>query len=1004
MDPQNCPSREELAGFLAEPPNEAGDDWLETHLHSCARCRANLESLVAEDGVLPPANTGPASAWKADDSFWQQFQEALDSSSTPGGPDPVNQPVEFQVDSLFELGPVPTAGRVDQADTGDLRQSASQSRLGPYRVQAVVGRGGMGVVLRAFDELLQRVVAIKVLAPHLAANGSARNRFVREARATAAVCHDHVVTIHAVEDKGRVPYLVMQFIAGQSLQDKLDQTGPLGVPEVLRIGLQIAEGLAAAHKQGLVHRDIKPANILLENGIERVKIVDFGLARVADEAGLTQSGHIAGTPEYMSPEQASGQSLDPRSDLFSLGSVLYALCTGRPPFRADTPLAVLRRVCEETPRPIREINPDIPTPVCRVVEQLLAKEPTQRFQTAAEAAEQLNQLLAQMQAASRDLPGPGKPAPASRQRNATWKPVVVGVAALVLAGGSAVFYFGRSAWQQGKPVSQGEPATSAAPDRDRGRPVTGIGSSLPLLPLIDLTRDSVNGEWQLGDGRLTSPRVVGATVLQLPFCPPAEYDLSACAERKNGSDALLLGLVVGGRQVVVVLDGWGGTTSGLNLIDGKPGTENASRVEGALLPLRIPCRVDCSVRTNRLTVAVQGIKRIEWQGDPAVLSVVTGEGALNPECLSVGSVSSSFDLTELSVRPLSAPGWRFSDSARVGPARAAAERLLWKGEGQLVIVPPGEPPTEPARLTDLPDKDFQIRSIRAIPDARADAIAAWLPERLELSRLELDHTGLTGKGLDCLSRLGSLEELSVVDTLLKDPDLAGLAALPGLKRLRVGWAQFSPAALKQLAQRLPGCQVQQLSADQTAIRTWVALGASVQVIARDGSNRPVGKLADLLETEEVHLTQLNLMPQGKSFASQHYRCLLSLPELREVRTWYNGINDDCVRPWHDLPRLDNLELGTSQLTATGVQQLSGFSSLRGFNLNYSSCDDTALVHVGKLTGLERLGLWKTPITDNSIEPLSKLKQLRILDIRGTKITPEGVEQLRKALPECQISY
>src|SRR5205807_4379481 len=179
---------------------------------------------------------------------------------------------------------------------------------------------------------------------------TARRRFGREAKAGAAVCHDHVVTIHAVEEDKPVPYLVMQCVAGASLQDKLDRDGPLGVTEILRIGLQTAEGLAAAHKQGLVHRDIKPANILLENGVERVKITDFGLARTADDASVTQSGMVAGTPMYMSPEQAEGLPIDYRSDLFSLGTLLYVMSTGVPPFRASGTMAILKRVVEETPR------------------------------------------------------------------------------------------------------------------------------------------------------------------------------------------------------------------------------------------------------------------------------------------------------------------------------------------------------------------------------------------------------------------------------------------------------------------------------------------------------------------------------------------------------------------------------------------------------------------------------------------------------------------------------
>src|SRR5262249_6004193 len=159
---------------------------------------------------------------------------------------------------------------------------------------AVVGQGGMGIVLRAFDDKLHRVVAVKALMPHLARVSAAREWFVREAQAAAAVAHDNVISIHAVEDGGPLPYFVMQYIDGCTLREKLDRTGSLPMKEVLRIGLQIAEGLAAAHRQGLIHRDIKPANILLENGIERVKITDFGLARAVDDGGLTQSGFIAG--------------------------------------------------------------------------------------------------------------------------------------------------------------------------------------------------------------------------------------------------------------------------------------------------------------------------------------------------------------------------------------------------------------------------------------------------------------------------------------------------------------------------------------------------------------------------------------------------------------------------------------------------------------------------------------------------------------------------------------
>jgi serine/threonine protein kinase len=269
--------------------------------------------------------------------------------------------------------------------------------LDQYEIIEVVGHGGMGAVLRAFDTKLSRVVAVKVMSPTLAASATSVKRFLREATTAASVHHDHVVTIHAVDDSHAPPYLVMQFVEGQTLQEKIDREGALALAQILRIGSQAAAGLAAAHKLGLIHRDVKPANILLENGVERVKITDFGLARAADDVQMTQTGIIAGTPQYMSPEQARGEPVDARSDLFSLGSVLYTMCTGRPAFRADNPVAVLRRVCDDMPRPIHEVNAEIPLWLEAIVEKLLAKNPADRFQSAAEVAELLSQHLAHVQ-------------------------------------------------------------------------------------------------------------------------------------------------------------------------------------------------------------------------------------------------------------------------------------------------------------------------------------------------------------------------------------------------------------------------------------------------------------------------------------------------------------------------------------------------------------------------------------------------------------------------------
>jgi serine/threonine protein kinase len=236
-----------------------------------------------------------------------------------------------------------------------------------------------------------------MLAPHLAANGSARQRFAREARAAAAVVHEHVVAIHNVETSGTSPFLVMQYVAGESLQQRIDREGPLELKEILRIATQTASGLAAAHAQGLVHRDVKPANIMLEQGVERTLLTDFGLARAVDDASLTHTGYHPGTPQYMSPEQARGESVDARSDLFSLGSVIYTMCTGRPPFRAESTYGVLRRITDNEPRAMREISPHVPQWLEAVVAKLHAKMPDQRYTGAEEVYRLLERCLAHVQ-------------------------------------------------------------------------------------------------------------------------------------------------------------------------------------------------------------------------------------------------------------------------------------------------------------------------------------------------------------------------------------------------------------------------------------------------------------------------------------------------------------------------------------------------------------------------------------------------------------------------------
>jgi eukaryotic-like serine/threonine-protein kinase len=364
--------QERLRLLLSDQLPPAFQKEVSEHVAGCDSCRRALESLAGD------------ATWWAEVESCLRACSAEEKNSVPASEDEADGAEPFDVDFVVDF--------LEPCD-----EPETLGRLGDYEIREIIGRGGMGVVLKGYQRELGRLVAVKVMAPHLASSGAARQRFIREARGAAAIVHPCVMPIHSVCTTSRLPYLVMPFVACESLQQRIDRQGPLELKEILRIGTQAAAALAAAHAQGLIHRDVKPANILLEKGVDRVVLTDFGLARAADDGSLTRTGIVAGTPQYMSPEQAQGDSLDSRSDLFSLGSVLYAMAAGRPPFRAETTLGVLRRISDTEPHSLREVNSEIPAWLEQVIQKLHGKTPNERFQTAGEFADLLEQCLAHVQ-------------------------------------------------------------------------------------------------------------------------------------------------------------------------------------------------------------------------------------------------------------------------------------------------------------------------------------------------------------------------------------------------------------------------------------------------------------------------------------------------------------------------------------------------------------------------------------------------------------------------------
>jgi serine/threonine protein kinase len=378
-----CPDVKQLQQLVLGRLSDPIAARLEQHVEECQQCGRLLPTLAADDALVA--------------SMRAQSRLTLQPSdrNTIRGLIPRLQRLRSEGSGLHPLPP----GNHTQGETPPMNTKRNKTvislrpgvgegevgRLGKYRILEVLGQGGMGVVFRAEDVQLKRIVALKAMLPEVVNRPTAKERFLREAEATANLEHDNIVSVYDVGEDNGVPYMAMQLLKGMSLDDflkkKQGKTGvPLSAEQVLKLGREIAKGLAAAHENGLIHRDIKPANIWLDASAGgRAKILDFGLARAAEgDSKLTQVGTVVGTPAFMAPEQAKGGKVDGRADLFSLGCVLYRLCTGHMPFKGRDAMELLISVATDQPKPAHELNPNLPPKLSRLVMKLLEKKPEDR--------------------------------------------------------------------------------------------------------------------------------------------------------------------------------------------------------------------------------------------------------------------------------------------------------------------------------------------------------------------------------------------------------------------------------------------------------------------------------------------------------------------------------------------------------------------------------------------------------------------------------------------------
>jgi serine/threonine protein kinase len=503
----SCPDSEVLQRLLLGCVDDQEALALEEHLASCPVCQGILPGLDAKDALVQSLHGGQTVL--AELSGGAAVEKLLRQLGN------VAPPVLKTVSDAADL-PHDTPSESELGNPRDLlappQAPGELGRLGPYQVLKVLGSGGMGVVFEALDPQLQRRVALKVIKDTLPGGVEARQRFLREARATAALEHDHIVSIYQVgEDRG-VLYLAMPLLEGETLEARLQREGMLDLAEVLRIGRETADGLAAAHALGLVHRDIKPNNLFLATERPataalstlppppKVKILDFGLALSRTSAAITQGGMILGTPAYMAPEQGRGERVDHRADLFSLGCVLYGLSTGEAPFQGNDSVSTLVAVATQHPRPPRQINPNLPEAFSDLVMQLLAKNPSDRPQSAAAVAQELPRIADREAGHLRPyMETTQAPLPASR-RGSWWRGIAIAAGTAALAVVLAGFWW----WRDRSPDGGGHGTSVNIPE--------GTVAKLQVLALQVRHFAQIKGQFRdprgvLGEQSFASPRL-----------------------------------------------------------------------------------------------------------------------------------------------------------------------------------------------------------------------------------------------------------------------------------------------------------------------------------------------------------------------------------------------------------------------------------------------------------------------------------------------------------------
>lgn len=950
---------------------------------------------------------------------------------------------------------------------GPPSEAGEVGTLGPYRIVKQLGEGGMGAVYAAIDTRLNRRLALKVMLPRFAADASAKERFLREARAAAQITHDNVVTVYEADERDGVPYIAMQFLEGYPLDQYLKKKGNPPLAQVLRIGREAAAGLAAAHKLGLVHRDIKPANLWLEAPEGRVKVLDFGLAKPMDgEVELTKSGAIVGTPAYMSPEQARSKKVDHRSDLFSLGAVLYRLCTGRLPFEGANTMAVLMALGTEEPPAVWLVNPDLPQALGELIHRLLAKDPGQRVQTADELVKRIRKIedeLAIPTAKAVGAPAPTvepmvvtapsganpfadidltehelkeanvpkrNPTPARKRSGDSAKWVLVGVAALVLViGGVGAFWMTR----ENKPKNDPPDNTNTGGD---GKTTTGGTGTRTANPFAL----EFSGEASVGMEPLpfemdsSKPSTIEAYCMRAPS-----------GHKDNGSWPIYVefaGLSAQGN----VWDFWvrssqDGYQPSHEVI--APAVDNAeTHVAGVFTGKELRLYINGKLAKSK---DVTGITP-RTVGKPVTLGQGYAGRLREVRISKVARYQNDF-----TPKP-----WFETDKDTValyhcdeGQGTEVKDSSGNNHHGKIVGA-------KWVRTTDSPDRKAALYvlsvggSVKVSGEDRNIIAAADLPKgRFTLTHVSLDARVITDAGLAIFKDCKGIIHLGLSNTAVTDAGLANFKDCKGITDL---WLHFTSVTDAGMANFRDCKELAQLNVGTTKV-TDVGLAnfrdcKRLTILYLNTLVTDEG-LANFEDCKELATLYLNGCTAVTDAGLAHLKNSKALTHLDLGGT---KVTDIGLGHFRDCPGLTQIHLNRTKITGSGLVNFKDCKNLTNLYLTDTAVTDAGLTHVKDCTGLSHLHLTNTSVgnaglanlkacqglahlylggtavtddglavfknrkglaililvdtrtTDAGLDHLRDCTGLQHLDVRNTKVTPQAAAKLHASVPGCKIEH